>query len=255
MMRPHRGAPVNPSGTSDARHRNRCVVQPPNRVYRGPPVDSIRRHPGRTFLSLWWSEGRRYFERSGGSPPGWRSTAPIRSGADRGRHQTRSNAIAIPIVVGQFERYALGNVSATQLEADTGLAATRIRMILMTRCTTAGSGDTAARTRRAARRRGGRRRPSPTNRGLESSTHSSRSGLYRRCGRARACRASLREPADAQLTASIAASSSIGSTTTNRRTSRCSTARASGSSRASVTRTSAWSSRAMELIPMTPHFV
>ena len=37
----------------------------------------------------------------------------------------------MPIVVGLFERYALGNVSATQLEADTGLAATRIRMILM----------------------------------------------------------------------------------------------------------------------------
>jgi DNA invertase Pin-like site-specific DNA recombinase len=35
------------------------------------------------------------------------------------------------IVVGLFERYALGNVSATQLEAETGLAATRIRMILM----------------------------------------------------------------------------------------------------------------------------
>jgi len=37
----------------------------------------------------------------------------------------------MPIVVGLFERYALGNVSATQLEAETGLAATRIRMILM----------------------------------------------------------------------------------------------------------------------------
>ena len=35
------------------------------------------------------------------------------------------------VVVGLFERYALGNVSATQLEAETGLAATRIRMILM----------------------------------------------------------------------------------------------------------------------------
>ena len=35
------------------------------------------------------------------------------------------------IAVGLFERYALGNVSATQLEAETGLAATRIRMILM----------------------------------------------------------------------------------------------------------------------------
>ncbi len=30
-----------------------------------------------------------------------------------------------------FERYALGNVSATQLEDETGLAATHIRMILM----------------------------------------------------------------------------------------------------------------------------
>ena len=37
----------------------------------------------------------------------------------------------MPIVVGLFERYALGTVSATQLEAETGLAATRIRMILM----------------------------------------------------------------------------------------------------------------------------
>ena len=37
----------------------------------------------------------------------------------------------MPIAVGLFERYALGNVSATQLEAETGLAATRIRMILM----------------------------------------------------------------------------------------------------------------------------
>ncbi len=35
------------------------------------------------------------------------------------------------IAVGLFERYALGNVSATGLEAETGLAATRIRMILM----------------------------------------------------------------------------------------------------------------------------
>src|SRR5690606_37978273 len=35
------------------------------------------------------------------------------------------------IVVGLFERYALGTVSAKQLEAETGLAATRIRMILM----------------------------------------------------------------------------------------------------------------------------
>ena len=37
----------------------------------------------------------------------------------------------MPVVVGLFERYALGHVSATQLEAETGLAATRIRMILM----------------------------------------------------------------------------------------------------------------------------
>ena len=31
----------------------------------------------------------------------------------------------MPIAVGLFERYALGNVSATQLEAETGLAASR----------------------------------------------------------------------------------------------------------------------------------
>ena len=37
----------------------------------------------------------------------------------------------MPIVVGLFEEYALGNVSAAQLEAETGLAATRIRMILL----------------------------------------------------------------------------------------------------------------------------
>jgi DNA invertase Pin-like site-specific DNA recombinase len=37
----------------------------------------------------------------------------------------------MPIAVGMFERYALGNVSAKQLEAETGMAATRIRMILM----------------------------------------------------------------------------------------------------------------------------
>lgn len=37
----------------------------------------------------------------------------------------------MPIAVGLFERYALGNVSAAQLEAKTGLAASRIRMILM----------------------------------------------------------------------------------------------------------------------------
>jgi hypothetical protein len=37
----------------------------------------------------------------------------------------------MPVAVGLFERYALGNVSAAQLEAETGLAATRIRMILM----------------------------------------------------------------------------------------------------------------------------
>ncbi len=37
----------------------------------------------------------------------------------------------MPIAVGLFERYALGNVSAVQLEAETALAAMRIRMILM----------------------------------------------------------------------------------------------------------------------------
>jgi hypothetical protein len=37
----------------------------------------------------------------------------------------------MPVAVALFERYALGNVSAAQLEAETGLAASRIRMILM----------------------------------------------------------------------------------------------------------------------------
>jgi len=37
----------------------------------------------------------------------------------------------VAVVVGLFERYALGTVSAAQLEAETGLAASRIRMILM----------------------------------------------------------------------------------------------------------------------------
>jgi DNA invertase Pin-like site-specific DNA recombinase len=77
-------------------------------------------------------------------------------------HTLEIDPEAMAIVVGLFERYALGNVSATQLEDETGLAATRIRMILMNPCTTAGSDVTAARTRRAARRRGGRRHPSRT---------------------------------------------------------------------------------------------
>ena len=46
-------------------------------------------------------------------------------------HTLEIDPEAMAIVVGLFERYALGNVSATQLEAETGLAATRIRMILM----------------------------------------------------------------------------------------------------------------------------
>jgi hypothetical protein len=37
----------------------------------------------------------------------------------------------IGLAVGLFERYSLGNVSAMQLAADTGLEATRIRGILM----------------------------------------------------------------------------------------------------------------------------
>ena len=37
----------------------------------------------------------------------------------------------MPIAVGLFERYALGNVSAQDLAEETGLAETRIRMILM----------------------------------------------------------------------------------------------------------------------------
>ena len=46
-------------------------------------------------------------------------------------HTLEIDPEAMAIVVGLFERYALGNVSATQLEAETGLAASRIRMILM----------------------------------------------------------------------------------------------------------------------------
>ena len=37
----------------------------------------------------------------------------------------------MPIAVGLFERYALGNMSAVDLEEETGLAASGIRMILM----------------------------------------------------------------------------------------------------------------------------
>jgi DNA invertase Pin-like site-specific DNA recombinase len=46
-------------------------------------------------------------------------------------HTLEIDPARMPTVVGLCERYALGNVSATQLEAETGLAATRIRMILM----------------------------------------------------------------------------------------------------------------------------
>ena len=45
-----------------------------------------------------------------------------------------------------------------------------------------------------------------------------------------------------------------GSTTIRSRTASERMARASGAIAASVTSTSAWSSRAIELIPMTPHF-
>ncbi len=37
----------------------------------------------------------------------------------------------MPIAVGLFERYALGNVSAKDLADETGFAESRIRMILM----------------------------------------------------------------------------------------------------------------------------
>ena len=46
-------------------------------------------------------------------------------------HTLEIDPATIGVAVGLFERYALGDVSAGQLEADTGLAATRIRMILM----------------------------------------------------------------------------------------------------------------------------
>lgn len=46
-------------------------------------------------------------------------------------HTLEVDPETIGVAVGMFERYALGNVSAAQLEAETGLAASRIRMILM----------------------------------------------------------------------------------------------------------------------------
>jgi len=47
------------------------------------------------------------------------------------RHLTEIDPATIGVAVGLFERYALGTVSARQLAAETGLAETRIRMILM----------------------------------------------------------------------------------------------------------------------------
>ena len=47
------------------------------------------------------------------------------------RHLLEVDPATIGIAVGLFERYALGTVSARQLAAETGLAETRIRMILM----------------------------------------------------------------------------------------------------------------------------
>ncbi len=63
--------------------------------------------------------------------PGWprgpRLPAPARAAAHaRGRPRPPS-----AIAVGLFERYALGNVSAKDLAEETGLAESRIRMILM----------------------------------------------------------------------------------------------------------------------------
>jgi hypothetical protein len=46
-------------------------------------------------------------------------------------HTLEVDPDTIGVAVGLFERYALGTVSAVQLEADTGLAASRIRMMLM----------------------------------------------------------------------------------------------------------------------------
>ena len=47
------------------------------------------------------------------------------------RHTLAIDPATIDTVVGLFERYALGTVSSMQLAADTGLADSRIRMILM----------------------------------------------------------------------------------------------------------------------------
>ena len=62
--------------------------------------------------------------------PGGHAGLGFRRSADP-PHTLEVDPATMAVAVGLFERYALGNVSATQLEAETGLAASRIRMILM----------------------------------------------------------------------------------------------------------------------------
>jgi DNA invertase Pin-like site-specific DNA recombinase len=61
--------------------------------------------------------------------PGGHAALGFRCSGDR--HLLETDPDRMPVAVGLFERYALGNVSATKLGAETGLAATRIRMILI----------------------------------------------------------------------------------------------------------------------------
>jgi hypothetical protein len=67
---------------------------------------------------------------------GWSESAPLNlqcqpkiQGRRTGQPHRRQSDWDALISVGLFERHALGNVSAKQLEAETGLAATRIRLI------------------------------------------------------------------------------------------------------------------------------
>ncbi len=63
------------------------------------------------------------------SEPGGHAALGFRRSAER--HTLEIDRATIGTVVGLFERYALGNVSAKDLAAETGLAETRIRMLLM----------------------------------------------------------------------------------------------------------------------------
>ncbi|HEX7949399.1 MAG TPA: hypothetical protein VF494_03550 [Candidatus Limnocylindrales bacterium] len=77
-------------------------------------------------------------------------------------HTLEINPDRMAVVVGLFERCALGTVSAAQLEAETGLAATRIRMILMNPLYNGWIRRHRGKPRRGVQPRGGRTRRCPT---------------------------------------------------------------------------------------------